>query len=102
MFGTKYTLGSVIIVALSHRVPVFGKVDQVLIVNGEVVILRYKILRVLEFVNHLNACKVVELNEMARIKQKKLQHFHPLSLCKGFGPFARDLVAILRYRVDCF
>ena len=102
MFGTKYTRGSVVIIALYHGVPVFGKVDQVFIVNGEMVILRYKILRVLEFVDHLNAYKVVELNEMACIKQKKLQDFHPLSLSKGFGTFARDLFVVLRYRVDCF
>lgn len=101
MYGTKYARGSVVVISLYHGVPVLGKVEQVLIVNGGVVILRYKKLRVLEFVSHLNAYKVVQLNEMACVKQKNLQDFHPLSLCKGFGPFARDLFVVLRYRVDC-
>ena len=56
-----------------------GKVNQVLIVDGEVVILQYKRIRVLEFICHLNAYKVVEMNEMACVKQKNLQDFHPLS-----------------------
>ena len=72
-----------------------------LIINGEVVILRYKGLRVLEFVSHLNAYKIMELDEMVCIKQEELQDFHPLSLCKGFGPFAQNFFVVLRYRVDC-
>ena len=55
-----------------HGVPIFGKIEQILIV-GETVILRYKRLRVLEYGSHLNAYKVVELNEVACIKQKELQ-----------------------------
>ncbi|XP_068747232.1 uncharacterized protein [Montipora capricornis] len=35
VFGTKYTRGSVIVIALYHAVPVFGKVDQVFVVNGK-------------------------------------------------------------------
>ena len=101
VYGTKYSQGSVVIVAMLHGVPVLGIVDKVLIVNGEVVILRYNKLRVLEFVSHLNAYKVVRRNEMAYIKQRNLQDFHPLSLCTGFGRFAQDLFVILRYRVDC-
>ena len=40
-------------------------------------------LQVLEFITHLNAYKVLELDEMACVKQKDLKDFHPLSLCKG-------------------
>ena len=101
MYGTKYAQGSVVIVALHHGAPVLGIVDKVLVVNGELVILRYSKLRVLEFVGHLNAHKVARLNEIAYIKQRNLQDFHPLSLCKGFGRFAQDLFVVLRYRVDC-
>ena len=39
-------------VYIYHGVPVFEKVEQTLIV-GEIVILRYKRLRVLEYVSHL-------------------------------------------------
>ena len=82
-------------------VPIFGKVDQVLIVDGKIVILRYKKLRILEYVNHVNVYKVLEENEMACVKQKQLQDFHPLNLYKSFGRFAQHLFVILRYRVDC-
>lgn len=89
-----------VVVGTYHGVPVLGKVNQVLIIDGEVVILQYKRIRVLEFISHLNAYKVVEMNEMACVKQKNLQDFHPLSLCKGFGPFSHDWFVVLRYRVD--
>ena len=72
-----------------------------LIVNGEVVILRYKRLRVLDFVSHLNAYKIIERDEMVCITQDQLQDCHPFSLCKGFGPFAQNIFVVLRYRVDC-
>ena len=72
VYGTKYVRGCVLVVAPPHGVPIFGKIEQILIV-GEIVILRYKRLRVLEYVSHLNAYKVVELNEVACIKQKELQ-----------------------------
>lgn len=100
VYGTKYARGCVVVVALHHGVPIFGKVEQILIV-GEIVILRYKRLRVLEYVSHLNAYKVVELNEIACIKQKELKDFHPLSLYKGIGRFSQDSFVVLRYRVDC-
>ena len=75
--------------------PIFGKVEQVLIV-GEIVILRYKRLRVLEYVSHLNAYKVVaELKKIACIKQNELKDFHPLRLYKGFGRFSQDSFAVL-------
>lgn len=89
------------IVGLNHGLPVFGKVDQVLVVDATLVILRYSRLRVLEYVSHLNAYKVVEVNELTFVKQKKLQDFHPLGFCKGFGPFTNDFFVVLRYRVDC-
>ena len=101
MYGTKYVRGCVVVVGTCHGVPVLGKVNQVLIIDGEVVILQYKRIRVLEFISHLNAYKVVEMNEMACVKQKNLQDFHPLSLCKGFGRFSHDWFVVLRYRVDC-
>ena len=41
VYGTKYARGCAVVVALHHGVPIFGKVEQVLIV-GEIVILRYK------------------------------------------------------------
>ena len=58
-------------------------------------------MRVLEYVSHLNTYKVVELNEIACIKQKELKDFHPLSLYKGIGRFSQDSFVVLRYRVDC-
>ena len=66
-----------------------------------VVILQYKRLQVLEFITHLNAYKVLELDEMACVKQKDLKDFHPLSLCKGFGQFAQGCFVVLRYSVYC-
>ena len=60
-----------VVVGTCHGVPVLGKVNQVLIVDGEVVILQYKRIRVLEFISHLNAYKVVEMNELAYVKQKE-------------------------------
>ena len=101
MYGTKYVRGCVVVVGTCHGVPVLGKVNQVLIIDGEVVILQYKRIRVLEFISHLNAYKVVEMNEMVCVKQKNLQDFHPLSLCKGFGRFSHDWFVVFRYRVDC-
>ena len=38
VYGTKYARGCVVVVALHHGVPIFGKVEQVLIV-GEIVII---------------------------------------------------------------
>ena len=90
-----------VVVATCHGVPVLGKVDQVLMIDGEVVILQYKRLQVLEFITHLNAYKVLELDEMACVKQKDLKDFHPLSLCKGFGQFAQGCFVVLRYSVYC-
>ena len=57
MYGTKYVRGCVVVVGTCHGVPVLGKVNQVLIIDGEVVILQYKRIRVLEFISHLNAYK---------------------------------------------
>ena len=90
-----------VVVGTCHGVPVLGKVNQLLIIDGQMVILQYKQIRVLEFISHLNVYKVVEMNEMACVKQKNLQDFHPLSLCKGFGRFSHDWFVVLRYGVDC-
>ena len=101
VYETKCARGCVVVVALHHGVPIFGKVEQILI-DGEIVILRYRRFRVSEYVSHLNANKVVELNEIACIKQKELKDVHPLSLYKGIGRFSQDSFIVLRYRVDCF
>ena len=57
------------VVALHHGVPIFGKVEQILI-DGEIVILRYRRFRVSEYVSHLNANKVVELNELLVLNKR--------------------------------
>lgn len=72
-----------------------------LICDGEMVIFRYKKLQGLGFIHHLNAYKVQIKNEMACIKQKRLQDFLPLGLHRGFGQFGCHLFVVCRYRVDC-
>ena len=39
VYGTKYARGCVLVVALHHGVPIFGKIEQILIA-AEIVILR--------------------------------------------------------------
>lgn len=49
---------------MHHGVPHFGEVQQVLIIDEVLVVFKYKILRVTEYVSHLNAYKVTPGNEM--------------------------------------
>ena len=80
--------------------PIFGEVKEVIILDGSKVILQYTTLRVLEYITHLNAFKVVSRNEVLYVKQAELVDFHPLGKCKGFGCYASIDFIVLKYRVD--
>ena len=89
------------ITGLHHGTPIFGEVQQVLVVDGHIVVLKYQNLRVIEFVSHLNAVRVVTDNEVGYMKQSNLQDFHPVAISKGFGHYSNKYFIVLRYRVDC-
>ena len=100
-YDTKYCRGFVIIVRIWCGIPIFGEVKEVIILDGHKVILQYTTLRVLEYVTHLNAVKVVSRNEVSYVKEAELVDFHPLGKCKGFGRYASNDFIALKYRVDC-
>lgn len=101
VYGTKYCRGFVIIVGIWHGIPIFGEVKEVIILDGNKVILQYRTLRVLEYITYLNAFKVVSRNEVSYVKQAELVDFHPLGKCKGFGHYASSDFIVLKYGVDC-
>ena len=100
VYGTRYARNDVIVAGLDHGDPVLGKITQVLVVDGSLVIFQYQLLRVQEYVSHLNSYKVTESDEESFIKQNDLADFHPLSIQQGFGHFANHLFVVLKYRVD--
>jgi len=101
VYDTKYCRGFVIVVGIWRGIPIFGEVKEVIILDGHKVILQYTTLRVLEYITHLNAFKVVSRNEVSYVKQAELVDFHPLGKCKGFGRYTSNDFIALKYKVDC-
>lgn len=100
VFGTKYCKGCVIVINLCHGTPVFGEIKEVFILDGNAILLSYNIVRVMEFVQHLNAYRVLKTNECHFVLQRKLLDFYPLGISKGFGLYSNNLFVILKYRID--
>ena len=90
-----------IVINLSHGIPIFGEVKQVFVVDGDKVVFECTKLSVIELDIHVNAYSVSRLNEVTYILQSELLDFYPLGLTKGFGCNATKLFVILKYRVDC-
>lgn len=88
------------ITKLNHGIPVFGKLERVLVIDGAVVVLQYNTLSIVEYVSHLNAYRVKLCNDTNYIKQEELIDFHPLGIHSGFGCFKNHLLVVLKYRVD--
>lgn len=87
-----------------HGHPIFGKVDKIMVVNGSMIIFKYKTLHVIQYDAHLNAYNVHEEedeDEVNLIIQEHLVDFHPLGLHKGFGCNSDKKLVVLRYRIDC-
>ena len=101
VFGTKYCKGHVIVAGIRHATPIFGEINEVLVLDGSEVLLQYAPLRVIQFTTHLNAYEVERGNGMSFIKQSDLEDFHPLGLCRGFGCNSTRFYVILEYNVDC-
>lgn len=71
-----------------------------MVLAGTTVIFQYKTLKVLKFVQSLNAYEVQRCTDVQFIKYELLQDFHPLGVHSGFGENANKQFVTLRYRVD--
>ncbi|XP_058961485.1 uncharacterized protein [Pocillopora verrucosa] len=100
VYGTKYVKGDVIVIDYHHGFPILGKIQKVLVVERHIVWFQYLKINVTEFVCHLNAFKVQQLNEIRYIKQSELLDYYPLGLVKGFGCYANQVFVTLKYRLD--
>ena len=98
--GTRYSKGCIMIVGMEYGTPLFGEVNRVYIIDGRSFTFQYKKLLTSEYVQHLNAYRVVYANDMGYVKQAELQDFHPLGIHKGYGCYSAQLYIVLRYRVD--
>ena len=79
----------------------FGKVENVMVIDHNKVAFKYTSLEVLEYNEHLNSYQVQPTNEVKIILKHNLADFLPLGLYKGFGGNSEKQFVVLRYRVDC-
>ena len=101
VYGTKYKRGCIVVLSLQHGDPVFGKVNEVMLVDGKHIIFKCTILHNQGFEEHLNAYKViVDGGNETYVDHSSLLDFHPLDLLKGCGDNANTDFCVLRYRVD--
>ena len=102
VYGTLYKRGCVVVLSLHHGEPIFGKVDEVMLVDGKHIIFKCKTLQNRGLEEHFNAYKVIvqDVNE-TYVDHHSLLDFHPLDLLKGCGDRANTDFCVLRYQLDC-
>ena len=72
-----------------------------MIIDGNIVVFKYKDLHIVQYVEHLNAYSVAIGNNLDFITQDNLADFHPLGIHKGFEANANKYFVVQRYRIDC-
>jgi hypothetical protein len=79
----------------------FGEIHYIFVVDSKTVVFYYEELRVVQYVNHLNAYQVQHSNTFAYIKQQDIVDSHPVGTHEGFNANSQKLFVVLKYRVDC-
>ena len=72
-----------------------------MVIDGHLVVFKYKDLPIVQYVEHLNAYNVSIGENVNFIIQDNLVDFHPLGIQKGFNANADKYFVVQRYRIDC-